>query len=387
MIDQSRPTHFSQHARIYDFPIAFLHPLGLDPPHLHRLGDGLHRVGVEPPAAVARAPHHEHRRLVEQPVEGAQERVVAREELIPPARGDVAREDHRVRPVLLVAPVDDIGEQVGARPVVDASSHLVHDEARRLDERGDDPRGVSPQDCLLEPVPELGRLDVVGLEPPHAALAAVGLREVRLPYAAGPDEGDVAVRVEVGQRRELAQRARVPALDPGEVEALEGLGLAPGQPAQPQQRLDGGEPPLLRKVGEGGCHGGHLPVAEVEVRGEGRELLRPDGDPEPRRGVARELVGARPRARHHSALPKSNLSKPGFVRCGAICSTTVPTGWVGSSSGCAGDVSHCPSHQLSAPVPTAWATSSRERSSLYMCTTRPSRFTLHSRRPYQYGTP
>ena len=113
---------------------------------------------------------------------------------------------------------------------------------------------------------------------------------MRLPYAAGPDEGDVAVRVEVGQRRELAQRGRVPALDPGEVEALEGLGLAPGQPAQPQQRLDGGEPPLLRKVGEGGCHGGHLPVAEVEVRGEGRELLRPDGDPEPRRGVARELV-------------------------------------------------------------------------------------------------
>ena len=85
---------------------------------------------------------------------------------------------------------------------------------------------------------------------------------------------------------ELAQRGRVPALDPGEVEALEGLGLAPGQPAQPQQRLDGGEPPLLRKVGEGGGHGGHLPVAEVEVRGEGRELLRPDGDPEPRRGVA-----------------------------------------------------------------------------------------------------
>lgn len=153
-----------------------------------------------------------------------------------------------------------------------------------------------------------------------------------------PGPTKATVRVEVGQRRELAQRGRVPALDPGEVETLEGLGLAPGQPAQPQQRLDGGEPPLLRKVGEGGCHGGHLPVAEVEVRGEGRELLRPDGDPEPRRGVARELVGARPRARHHSALPKSNLSKPGFVLGGAICSTTVPTGWVGSSSGCAGDV-------------------------------------------------
>lgn len=206
---------------------------------------------------------------------------------------------------------------------------------------------------------------------------------MRLPDAPGPDEGDVTVRVEVGQRRELAQRGRVPALDPGEIETLEGLGLAPGQPAQPQQRLDGGEPPLLREVGEGGGNGGHLPVAEVEVRGEGRELLRPDGDPEPRRGVASELVGARPRARHHSALPKSNLSKPGFVRGGAICSTTVPTGWVGSSSGWTGDASHWPSHQLSAPVPTAWATSSRERSSLYMCTTRPSRFTLHSRRPYQ----
>ena len=46
---------------------------------------------------------------------------------------------------------------------------------------------------------------------------------------------------------------------------------------KPQQRLDGGEPPLLREVGECGDLGGHLPVAEVEVRGEGRELLRPDG--------------------------------------------------------------------------------------------------------------
>lgn len=100
---------------------------------------------------------------------------------------------------------------------------------------------------------------------------------MRLPDAPGPDEGDVAVRVEVGQRRELAQRGRIPALDPGEIEAVEGLGLAPGQPAQPQQRLDGGEPPLLREVGEGGGHGCHLPVAEVEVRGECRELLRPDG--------------------------------------------------------------------------------------------------------------
>ena len=86
---------------------------------------------------------------------------------------------------------------------------------------------------------------------------------MRLPYAAGPDEGDVAVRVEVGQRRELAQRGRVPALDPGEVEALEGLGLAPGQPAQPQQRLDGGEPPLLRKVGEVTC----VKISDTELRG------------------------------------------------------------------------------------------------------------------------
>ena len=146
--------------------------------------------------------------VTEQPVEGAEERVVPSEELVPPARGDVAREDHRVRPLLLVAPVDDVEEQVGARPVVDASAHLVHDGARRLDGRGDDPRRVSPLNGLLEPVPELGRLDVVGLEPPHAALAPVGLREVRLSDAPGPDEGDVAVRVEVDQRRELAQRGR-----------------------------------------------------------------------------------------------------------------------------------------------------------------------------------
>lgn len=66
-------------------------PSGWIPPHLHRLGDGLHRVGVEPPAAAARALHHEHRRLVEQPVEGAEERVVVREELVPSALSNWSR--------------------------------------------------------------------------------------------------------------------------------------------------------------------------------------------------------------------------------------------------------------------------------------------------------
>jgi hypothetical protein len=68
----------------------------------------------ELPAAVARAPHHEKQRLVEQPAEGAEESVVACEKLVSPAWCDVARENYCVRSFLLLAPVDDIEEQVGA---------------------------------------------------------------------------------------------------------------------------------------------------------------------------------------------------------------------------------------------------------------------------------
>lgn len=74
----------------------------------------LGNAGPELPAAVARAPHHEKQRLVEQPVEGAEESVVACEKLVSLAWCDVARENYRVRSFLLLAPVDDIEERVGA---------------------------------------------------------------------------------------------------------------------------------------------------------------------------------------------------------------------------------------------------------------------------------
>ena len=59
-----------------------LHSLGLHAPHLGGLRDGLDGVGVQLAPAVARAAHYEDGGLVEHPVERAQQRVVAREELV-----------------------------------------------------------------------------------------------------------------------------------------------------------------------------------------------------------------------------------------------------------------------------------------------------------------
>lgn len=71
---------------------------------------------------MARPAHHEHGGLVEDPVERAQQRVVAGEELRPVAGDGVAREDHGVGPVLLVAAVDDVEEEVGAVAVEPAAT-------------------------------------------------------------------------------------------------------------------------------------------------------------------------------------------------------------------------------------------------------------------------
>ena len=57
---------------------------------------GLDGKRVELTPAVARASHHEHRGLVEHAVQGAQERVVALEELVPVAGDGVVGENHGV---------------------------------------------------------------------------------------------------------------------------------------------------------------------------------------------------------------------------------------------------------------------------------------------------
>lgn len=215
---------------------------------LYHRRNRLDREHIALPPPVGRALHHEDRGPVEQPVQGAQQRVVAGEEVAPLVRRRVAGEDERVRALLLVAAVDDVEEQVGALAVQPAPAHLVDDEAGGLHHGVDQRLGPVLRDRPLQLGLELGRLQAVGLVPQLAALVAVGLGEAGLADALRPDEGDVLARVRVRQGRELPERPVVPALYPREVEALEGLGRLLGDAAEAQQGLDDAVAVLLLEV-------------------------------------------------------------------------------------------------------------------------------------------
>lgn len=73
----------------------------------------LGNAGPELPAAVAR-PRIMKSNALSNSLSSAQKRDVACEKLVSPAWCDVARENYRVRSFLLLEPVDDIEEQVGA---------------------------------------------------------------------------------------------------------------------------------------------------------------------------------------------------------------------------------------------------------------------------------
>lgn len=173
-------------------------------------------------------------------------------------------------------------------------------------------RGGPPPRGRPHPVPEVARLDVVGLEAPEAALPAVGHRQVRLPDAPGPDEGDVAPCVEVGERRELGQRVGAAPPYPAEVEPLEGLGLPPRQAGEPQQRLHRLAPALVREVGQRDAQGRELGVPHVVVGGERRQLLGVELETELAGGVADRGVGVVVGRHGYIASPrKSNLANAG----------------------------------------------------------------------------
>lgn len=140
----------------------------------------LDREGLAAAPAEARPAHDEDGCPVEDPAGRAEQRPVAREELLPAADVDVGGEDHRIGPLLLVAPVDDVEEQVRAVPVEGAPPDLVYDEAGGPHEGGYASRRALRRRGLHEPVPELRRLEVVGPVSPPAAFAAVCLGKVGL---------------------------------------------------------------------------------------------------------------------------------------------------------------------------------------------------------------
>ena len=328
---------------------------------LDRLGHRLHRERLALGAPEARALHHEHRRAVEHPVQSAQQRVVACEELIPVDRRRVAGEDQRVRALLLVPPVDDVEEHVGARPAERAPADLVDDQACRLHQGAHNFRRVAQLERPLHLVPQLRRLQVVGLVAHQAAFAPIRLREVRLADSARAYERDVLARVQVGQRRELPQRRRVAALDPFEVEVPECLGRLLREPAQPQQRLDGLVMLLPGEVLEHLGDGFQLGIAEVVAHRELGHLLGGDRRLEPCGGIADARVGAL--VPHHRSPPKSNFARRPFLFGGLTCDTIVLGGTLGSSMGCASRYWSSQNESL-LPQVTGWAASSRERSSL-----------------------
>ena len=266
-----------------------------------------------------------------------------------------------------MAPVDRARDEVGALLVEDAPSHLVDDQAGRPRQRADHPGGVAAPGRPREAVPGLGRLEIVRLGPPEAALVAVRLGQVGLPDAPGADEGDVPTRVQVGQRRELPERAGVPTPCPREVEVAEGPGLPPGKPARPGQRLDCGLLALLDEVGKQVRDGGRLAAAEITVGRECRQFLGADREPECGRTVADDGEGAGIVASHRPTIPpRSNFAKAAFPSPCPTCAISVAAGCVGSSSGWESD--HWPSQTLSTrDSVTSRAAGSRAMSSEHAC--------------------
>lgn len=120
-------------------------------PDLRHLRRRLDRIDFEPATAIARSAHHEDGGPVEHTVERAEQGLVPREELIPGAWRHVARGDHGVGALLLVATFDYVEEEVGARTVENASPDLVHEQAgrrRRCRQRPRVPRKSNPSKVL-----------------------------------------------------------------------------------------------------------------------------------------------------------------------------------------------------------------------------------------------
>lgn len=142
--------------------------------------------------------------------------------------------------------------------------------------------------------------------------------------------------MQVRERRQLAQRPRVPAAYAVEVGTGEGFGGLLRQPAELEQRLDHLVVTLVRQIGEHGVERRELAASHAVAHGQLGQLLRGYRHSERRRPGAHAIVDGRGifRVAHGYSLPsKSNLSNPGFPLGGSSRAMTVVTGAVGSSTG------------------------------------------------------
>lgn len=274
------------------FPVPLL-PSGQ--PRYRR--DRLNREGLERGAAVAGPPDHEHRGVVEEPVQHAQQGRAAGEELVPLVRREVAGHQYRVGPVLLAPGVHDVEQQVGALLVELAPAYLVYDQAGGPYQLVHRVGGRARPHRLGELVGQLAGLHVVGLQAPLAARPAVGLGEVRLADALRPDEREVAPGVQVGRRRQPRERLAALAPHPAEVEVVERLRALLGYVAHVQVHLRGALPLLRREVGRRLGDGLDLGRAHAPVLREAGYLRRghvgADGPRVGRDPLERALLGHR----------------------------------------------------------------------------------------------
>ena len=218
---------------------------------------------------------------------------------------------------------------------------LVDDQAGRLDQEAQQPRGGAGPGSPGETVPQLGGLDEVGLELLAAALVADGHGEVGLAGARRTHEHDVPVRVDRRQGPQALERRGVPALEHAEVEVVERLRMLPGQPAQLQQRVRGllvlpvGEEPERLRYGQ------RLPVGVLLLEQEGRELPEACLQPEPVEVAGHCVEFALGHSPASSPPAKSKRSKGDGWAAAPSRTILVSTGCVGCSSGWGGS-GNCP---------------------------------------------
>lgn len=118
--------------------------------------------------------------------------------------------------------------------------HFINNQAGRPNEGSEERTFTASTSGICHSVTQFGHLNEVCFHAVLATSAAKGLRQMSFAGSRFPNEGEVFVGVEGGQRREVTQLVNVLPSDAAEIEVVKGFRNLQRQSARPQQEVNGG---------------------------------------------------------------------------------------------------------------------------------------------------